>query len=141
MAAKYDDARLQKHVWDFVDNEFLPHYNFRPQVARIAEVWTEWTVGIDGYMSVRELDEGWGARWRRNVGAKKTEYGRRKKIIDLVLWLVANKPRWDADLALHFLTDQFQPHFKSARSFSDYLTPDNGPGYTEVRNAAFAHRP
>ena len=135
MVEKYGDARLRKHLWDFVDNEYLPHYNFHPLV-RIADIWAEWTDGIDGYMSVRQLDEGWGARWRRNVGAKKTEYGRRKKIVDLVVWLVANKPRWDTDLALRFLTEQFQPRFKTARSFSDYLTPDNGPGYTEVRNAA-----
>jgi hypothetical protein len=135
MVAKYGDAHLRKHLWDFVDNEYLPHYNFRP-LTRIADIWAEWTDGIEGYLSVRQLDEGWGARWRRNVGAKKTEYGRRKKIVDLVVWLVANKPRWDTDLALRFLADKFQPRFKTARSFSDYLTPDNGPGYTEVRNAA-----
>jgi hypothetical protein len=138
IAAKYGDARLRKHLWDFVDNEYLPHYNFHP-LARIADIWAEWTDGIDGHMSVRQLDEGWGARWRRNVGTKKTEYRRRKKIVDLVVWLVANKPRWDTDLALRFLTDQFQPRFKTARSFSDYLTPDNGPGYTEVRKAAVAY--
>lgn len=87
MAAKYGDTHLRNHVWDFVDNEFLPHYSFRP-ITRIAEVWTEWTVGIDGYLSVQKLDEGWGARWRRNVGAKKTEYRRCKKIIDLICgWL------------------------------------------------------
>ena len=70
------------------------------------------------------------------MGAKKTEYGQRKKIADLVGWLVANKPCWDTRLAIQFLTDQFQPRFKSARSFSDFLTRENGAGVTEVKNAA-----
>jgi hypothetical protein len=138
IAAKYGDARLRNHDWDFIDGEFLPHYNFRP-LTQISEVWTEWTEGIDGCLSLRELDEGWGARWRRNVGAKKTEYGRRKKITDLVGWLVANKPRWDTRLAVQFLMDQFQPRFKSARSFSDFLTRENGSGLTEIKNTAHSY--
>jgi hypothetical protein len=138
MVNKYGDTRLRKHQWDFVDNEYLPHYNYRP-LTQIVDVWTEWTTGIDGCLSVRELDEGWGARWRRNIGAKKTEYGRRKKIIDLVGWLVTNKPRWDTDLALRFLTEKFQPQFKSARSFSDFLTKDNGLGLSSVHNAATSY--
>lgn len=135
MVVKYGDARLRNHLWDFTDGEFLPHYSFRPLI-QISEVWTEWTEGIDGCLSLRELEEGWGARWRRNVGAKKTEYGRRKKIADLVGWLVTNKPRWNTRLAIQFLTDRFQPRFKSARRFSDFLTRENGAGLTEVKNAA-----
>jgi hypothetical protein len=45
MVAKYGDARLRKHHWDFVNNKYLPHYNFRP-LAQIADVWAEWTEAL-----------------------------------------------------------------------------------------------
>ena len=82
-------------------NDYLPFYAFQP-VSVITDIWTEWSSGLNGFLAVRDLEETWGARWRRNNAGLKTEMGRRKKVIQLVEKLAA-KPNWNTALALRFI--------------------------------------
>ncbi|KAJ7668209.1 hypothetical protein B0H17DRAFT_1142560 [Mycena rosella] len=86
---KFDDARLRKHQWEW-------------PTSTITAIWDEWASGLNGFLAVRDLEERWGARWRRNNSGQKTEMGRRKKVIQLIEKLAA-KPNWNLALALRFI--------------------------------------
>ncbi|GLB45911.1 hypothetical protein LshimejAT787_3700140 [Lyophyllum shimeji] len=90
--------------------EWLPHYKYKALPA-ITDIWTEWTVGWEGYIPVRVLEEVWDARWRRNVHSQRTEHGRRKKVISLVTEL-SEKPNWGVKLALRFIAEKYEPRYK-----------------------------
>jgi len=95
-------------------------------------VWTEWSEGLEGHLSVRELNEGWGAKWKRNVAGQKTEAAWRKKVVELVEKLVA-KHLWDTALALRFLCDRYAPpKFATSHAFCDYLQKQGGAGLLTV---------
>jgi hypothetical protein len=72
--------RLYRHKWEWVSGAWLPYYRYLP-VHTISEVWTVWSSGLDGHLPVRELEERWGPKWRRNVPGQRSENGRRKKIV------------------------------------------------------------
>lgn len=122
LTTKYGEARVYRHTWDWDQGDFLPVYVYQP-ANQLTDYWTEWTEGIGGYLSTRELTEGWGAKWRRNNGGMRTECGRRKRVTDLVIALAA-RPNWDVRLALRFLKEKYEVSY-SPRKFSDWLKPDN----------------
>ena len=94
------ESRLRKHpAWDWTGDNWLPHYSYQP-VTQISEIWDEWSTGLNGFLSTRELEERWGAKWRRNNPGLKTENGRRKKVIQLVEELSKNQ---DGLSSLHFI--------------------------------------
>jgi hypothetical protein len=37
-------------------SSFLPRYTFEP-IPKITNTWTEWTIGLNGFLSIREPDE------------------------------------------------------------------------------------
>lgn len=123
LALQYSEARLRRHQWEWIEktNTFLPHYAFQP-VKKITDIWTEWASGLNGFLSVRELTEGWNAKWKRDLRAIKSEWGRRSKVIGLVEKLAA-KPNWNLELALQFIRDVYETDssFPTVRSFCDYL--------------------
>jgi hypothetical protein len=124
LLARFDETQLRRHAWDWVakDKDWLPIYKYQP-VTDISDIWVEWAEGVDGFLSVRDLTERWGARWRRNDAGQRTESSRRKKVIDLVTEL-SSKHLWNVNLTLRFLRDRYEPKYK-ARSFCDYLTKEN----------------
>jgi hypothetical protein len=93
LTMKYGEVSVYRHTWDWVQGDFLPVYLYQ-SADQLTDYWTEWTEGIGGYLSTRELTEGWGAKWWRNNGGQRTECGRRKRVIDLVTALSA-RPNWD----------------------------------------------
>lgn len=115
----------RKYPSGVVTEEWLPFYIFKKGLT-VAEIWTEWTVGLEGCFSVRDLNDGWEARWRRNNAGQKTENARRRKVVALIEAL-GNQPNWDTSLALRFLNDKYKiptpsvPHLRSTRAFIDYL--------------------
>jgi hypothetical protein len=123
LIARFDEVQLRRHAWEWVckDKDWLPIYKYQP-VTTISDIWCEWAEGVGGFLSVRELTECWGARWRRNDAGQRTEASRRKKVIDLVTEL-SSKHLWNVNLALRFLRDQYEPKYK-ARGFCDYLTKE-----------------
>ncbi len=81
-----------------VSDEWRPSYEFyQPggnKQATVEEIWKEWSVGIDGCISVERLSQYWDTRWRRSDKAKKTMASRRKRIIDIMTELIS-KRGWD----------------------------------------------
>jgi hypothetical protein len=75
--------------------------------------------GSTGTCLLESWRRGGGPKWRRNVPGQRTENGRRKKIVDLVV-LLSKQQRWDVVLALRFLQEKYEPTYKP-RAFTDYL--------------------
>lgn len=115
----------RKYSSGAVTEEWLPFYVFKKGLT-VAEIWTEWTVGLEGCFSIRDLNDGWDARWRRNNAGQKTENARRRKVVALIEAL-GNQPDWSTSLALRFLNNKYKiptpsaPHLRSTRAFIDYL--------------------
>ncbi|KAK7049044.1 hypothetical protein R3P38DRAFT_3620573 [Favolaschia claudopus] len=130
---RFGDARLRNHQWEWLTagpkpNSYLPYYTYQP-VPKITDIWTEWTIGLNGFLSTRELEETFSRpSWRRDVGSVKTERSRRKLVVDLVIKL-SEKSNWNVDLALQFVRDRYElardpsgkPLFKTVRAFCDFL--------------------
>ncbi|KAK7048472.1 hypothetical protein R3P38DRAFT_2687704 [Favolaschia claudopus] len=133
LAQKFGDARLRTHQWEWLTsgpkpNSYLPYYTYQP-VSKISDIWTEWTIGLNGFLSARELEESFSRpSWRRDVGSVKTERSRRKLVVDLITKL-SEKRNWNIDLALRFIRDRYElaqdasgkPLFKTVRAFCDFL--------------------
>jgi hypothetical protein len=138
LEAKYSVEGMSHHQFEWSrstseghEDEWLPIYMYWRPLSKntspsVEEIWREWAFGLDGCLSVSELTAGWGARWRRNNSASKTEATRRKKIIALIETL-AKKPNWNSELALRFLKDRYPiptrtvSHLKTTRAFIDHL--------------------
>jgi hypothetical protein len=135
LVQKYGELRLQKHpMWSWEGEKWLPRYTYQT-VEKISDIWDEWSCGLNGYLSTRELEEGWGAKWRRNNSGLKTENGRRKKVVQLIGDL-SLKQGWNTPLALRFLRDRYEGLFKTPRKFCEYLQAKSNAGYHEVLRAA-----
>ena len=132
LTVRFSAEQLHKHCWEWVSGEFLPIYAFQP-ITRITQIWDEHVAGLNGFLAVRDLEEHWQARWRRNVNTLRTENCRRKKVVALVETL-AQKPNWSVDLALRFLRDKYETHpdLKKPRAFCEYLQKGGGRGMKDV---------
>lgn len=142
LETKFSSDRLAKHQFEWIrsstesqGDEWRPIYFYWKPVEKnasptIEEIWTEYVYGMNGHLSVRELNTGWNARWRSS-GAARTETSRRKKIITLIETLSA-KSNWNDNLALRFLKVQYPipthtiPHLKTTRAFIDRLQKADG---------------
>lgn len=127
---KFGDERLFRHQFEWVAyssgpirDEYLPLYTYKSGIS-VRDIWTEWSDGLDGQLSITQLNDQWGSRWRRNIQGLKTEASRRKHIIDLIVRL-SKKTNWDTQLALKFLEDKYSipgPGFRaSATAFCRHL--------------------
>ncbi|TFY83866.1 hypothetical protein EWM64_g142 [Hericium alpestre] len=114
---KYGQKCIACHEWRLVDGQLTPVYALQA-VKTVSDVWTEYTLGLNERLPVRELEESWGPKWRMNVSGVKTEWSRRKPIIGIITEL-ADKPCWSVDLALRFLQTEFKSY--SARKFYEYI--------------------
>lgn len=101
----------------------------------------EHTHGMDGQLSIRELNTVWEARWKRNEQRIKSEGSRRGKVINLIDTL-ARKPNWNPSLALRFLTERYPipsksaPHLKTTRAFIDGLQKAGGNLMSQILDAS-----
>lgn len=116
---RFGEERWRLHAPEWVNGDWIPRYQFA-RATCITDYWTEWAVGIGGFLPVRDLVEVWDAKWRRNVAGLRTEFGRRKKVVDLILEL-STKPMWGMKLALRFISEKYEPLYKP-RAFADLLT-------------------
>lgn len=134
LKVKFGD-RIQKHQYEWVKygsrklaEEWLPIYTL-PSVGSLSlsEIWEEWTSGLNGCLSVRELEENWAARWRRDVSGQKTEMSRRRLIIQKIIEPLSKKTNWNIQLTLRYLHDRYPipssspSYLRTTRSFIDYL--------------------
>ena len=132
---KFDEVRMRKHDWSY-DTDYMPFYRFQ-QVSQICDIWTEWSTGLNGFLPVRNLDEGWGARWRRGNRGQGTENCRRSRLVELMEKLIA-KRGWDLALAQRFLRERYESTM-TPRKFCEYIQKDNGAGLQEVLQAALSY--
>ena len=140
LVKRYGEQRLRRHpTWTWEGQGFMPYYVFQP-VNSIREIWEEWSRGLNGFLSTRELEEHWGARWRRNTSGLKTENGRRKKVVGLIDELT-KKPNWNVALALRFLQDRYGAAYKTPRKFCEFLQAKSNMGYHQVIAAASEYIP
>ena len=102
---KFDEVCMWKHEWLY-EADYVPLYCFQ-QVTHICDIWTEWSTGLNGFLPVRNLKEGWGARWQRGNRGQGTENCRRAHVVGLIEKLIA-KPGWDFALAKRFLQEKLQ---------------------------------
>jgi hypothetical protein len=135
LTAKYGHAKLDAHEWEWRGDDWLPVYRYQP-INVITDLWIEHVDGLNGHLSMRELKDRWGAKWRRNEGGLKTEGGRCAKVIALIEQL-ALRVNWDVPLALRFLKEKYEtPYLNKVRAFCDYLQKDKGAGFQAVLDAA-----
>ncbi|KAF7369757.1 hypothetical protein MVEN_00307500 [Mycena venus] len=142
MAEKYSDSRLRRHQWEWITsgpkaNTYMPYYQYQP-LSKVTDIWTEYTDGLNGHLSTRDLDEGWSRpSWRRKVHTLKTEACRRKKVVDLINKL-REKRNWTVDLALRFVEECHEtghdedgkPLRSTVRLFMDYVGKRAATGKT-----------
>jgi hypothetical protein len=134
LKAKFGN-RIQRHQYEWVkygsrklSDEWLPIYSLQSIGSlSLLEIWEEWTSGLNGCLSVRELEENWAARWRRDVSGQKTEMSRRRLIIQRIIEPLSRKKNWNIQLALRYLQEQYPipskspAYLRTTRSFIDYL--------------------
>ncbi|GAA99704.1 uncharacterized protein L969DRAFT_96129 [Mixia osmundae IAM 14324] len=60
---------------------WIPRYEFQP-VQTIRDVWEEHHNGLNGLISIRELERDWKSHWKFNEGRMKTEHSRRRHIVN-----------------------------------------------------------
>jgi len=142
---KFGD-RIQKHQYEWMkyrsrklSDEWLPIYTL-PSVGSLSlsEIWEEWTSGLNGCLSVRDLEENWAARWRRDVSGQKTEMSRRRLVIQKIIEPLSKKINWNIQLSLRYLHDRYPipssspSYLRTTRSFIDYLqNKTTGPSAVE----------
>ena len=69
LTGRFDQARMTRHQWAWTKGKWVPEYDYQP-VAQISDVWTEWHTGLNGYLAVRELTEGWSPMARQQACQK-----------------------------------------------------------------------
>jgi hypothetical protein len=134
LITRFKEEKLRRHTWEWESDRLLPFYTFQ-LVSRITDIWEEHANGLNGYLAVRDLNEYWGARWRRNRDGQRTENCRRKKVVHLVERL-ALKTNWDVKLALRFLRETYEGNGTTPRAFCTYLQTKGGAGMEEVMIAS-----
>ncbi|KAF5381020.1 hypothetical protein D9615_004052 [Tricholomella constricta] len=148
LESKFSRDRLAKHQFEWIissrrsqGNEFLPRYTFWTPKGQnvypsVREIWSEYKFGMDGHLSISELNAGWDARWR-SQGPARTEMSRRNKIIGLIEDLSKNS-NWRPDLALQYLETKYPipthtiPYLRTTRAFIDRLQKQDKELRTEI---------
>ncbi|KAF9063616.1 hypothetical protein BDP27DRAFT_1367866 [Rhodocollybia butyracea] len=140
---RYSEVKYTKHElweWDRERKEHLPSYQYQ-KPSTLCAYWEELTVGLNGYISVQELNNRWEAQWRRNISGLKTEKCRYDRVEELIQKL-RSRDNWTMDLVWRFLDARFPiptkdvPHLRTARSFITYIQKKDGSGMNEVLTAA-----
>jgi hypothetical protein len=134
LTGKFDETRMRKHDWQY-NTDYMPFYHFQ-SVSQICDIWTEWSTGLNGYLPMSNLNEGWGARWWRGNCAQGTENCCHVRLVELINKLAA-KPGWDVRLALRFLQEKYEgtttPH-----KLCDYIQANNGAGLQAALQASLS---
>ena len=135
LVARFGEFKLRNHTPEWVESAttWLPFYRFQPAM-KIIDIWKEYDEGVGGFLSVRDLNAMWGAKWRRNIAGLKTEAARRNKVVELVEKL-AKQPHWDVAHALRFIQDRYQGKM-TPRAFCDFLQANRGAGIISALHSA-----
>jgi hypothetical protein len=86
---------------------------------------------------MRNLNEGWGARWRRGNCMQGTVNCQHTWLVELINKL-ATKPYLSVTLALQFLCKRYEGTSTPCK-FCDYIQVNNGAGLQDVLRAASSY--
>ena len=105
---KISPDKLRPYTFEWKDESWIPIFPgfWKPTdgtALSLNDIWTEHEHGLGHWMSVRQLNENWGARWKRNEGGIKVEYSRRNKVVTLIKTLCERISSWSPDDALTYL--------------------------------------
>ncbi|PPQ83383.1 hypothetical protein CVT24_006465, partial [Panaeolus cyanescens] len=126
---KIEVAILRRHVFEWVDGEWLPVFlDFWKPPKRsgnavaptLEDLWTEYKHGFDGQMSLETLEQHWDKRWRRNEGRLRTEMSRRMKVISLIK-IFQERFAWDAEFSIKFLKQEYPDITSTSRRMIEFL--------------------
>ncbi|KAL0564883.1 transcription elongation factor spt5, partial [Marasmius crinis-equi] len=110
--ARFGKEKVACHDWDWVSHrtradEWIPRYTLQPPTSLSCEnMWLEYFEGLNGGISVKDLEEKWAARWRASKKGSGSERCRRGKLWELVKEL-QKRNGWTASMALEFLQDRY----------------------------------
>ncbi|KAJ8456623.1 hypothetical protein ONZ45_g18649 [Pleurotus djamor] len=150
LESKLPVERLCRHIFRWVrkpkNSEWLPQYKWwipeKPNTSpTVRDIWTEYADGMDGQLSIRQLNSVWMARWKGNEGKMKAQGSRRQKVINLIEALVAENT-WESTRALAFLEDQYPiptheiEYLKTTRAFIDALQKTGGTLFQDIITAS-----
>lgn len=145
---RYGRERVGSHIWTWSDNCWIPTYQ-RQSIAScrsVREIWDEYEVGVDGHLSLSELEEGWRAAWRQGDRGASADLSRRGRVISLVKE-ISQKRNSTNGQALDFLRLQFpisntspDTRLCTVRSFVEAL-PQKGPFRAHILEACLSYNP
>jgi len=134
LEAKVSVEKLQWHEFLWVNNAWLPHITefWKPSPTTMPsydELWQEYDTGIGNRLSLCQLTNIWGARWKRNIASLKVEGSRRLKFVTLVEGLCKKVNGWTPENALEYLNRTYpidssstnRTTFRSSQAFMDWL--------------------
>ncbi|KAH7875740.1 uncharacterized protein C8R40DRAFT_1170345 [Lentinula edodes] len=96
---RYGEAKLHKHKpweWNSECKEHLPSYRYQ-KPSTLCEYWEELTIGLNGYISIQELNNWWEAHWRQNISRLKTDKCRYDRVEQLINTL-RSQDNWTINL-------------------------------------------
>ncbi|KAJ3714713.1 hypothetical protein C8R42DRAFT_726209 [Lentinula raphanica] len=85
--------------------DWIPSYSFAKDISR-REIWNEFAFGINGQLSVQQLEGRWDTSWHFGDQGKRTELCRRLRLFELVSTL-KDRPNWGVDLVFEFLDSTY----------------------------------
>lgn len=145
---RYGQERVGLHIWTWSDNRWIPSY-WRQNIAgckSVREIWDEYEVGVNGHLSLSELEEGWRAAWRQGDRGASADLSRRGRVISLVKE-ISQKRNWTNGQALDFLRVQFpiyntspDTRLRTVRSFIEALS-QKGPFRAHILEACLPYNP
>jgi hypothetical protein len=107
-----------------LDEQPPPRYRMCRSVKTVERLWREWTAGLRGQPSIRQLDSRWGSRWRAGCQPELQWYSLRREVITEVVRM-AQAGRYSEEQAMWALhaeqqrtgcsLDQFCKRLRAAR--------------------------
>jgi hypothetical protein len=64
-----------------LDGQQPPRYRMCRSVKTVERLWREWTAGLRGQPSIRQLDSRWGSRWRSGCQPELQWYSLRQEVV------------------------------------------------------------
>jgi hypothetical protein len=64
-----------------LDEQQPPRYRMCRSVKTVERLWREWTAGLRGQPSIRQLDSRWGSRWRSGCQPELQWYSLRQEVV------------------------------------------------------------
>ena len=102
---KFDEVWMWKCEWQH-NMDYTSFYFFQ-QVTQLGDIWAEWSTRLNGFLPVRNLNEGWGARWQQGSQQQGAENCHHACLVELMEKLIS-KPGWDLALVQHFLHEKYE---------------------------------